>query len=206
MNKTEEKALTRNKMIEAAIIEFGLHGYEGASTNQICAGASLSKGLLYHYFKSKENLFAETLRRCMEDFHRAEQTVCFGQLTGIDYLAAVYGLHIAFFAAHPYHYQLIAQFVTSGALSENNEALRRCREEIWQLGLAALNKFLENLSLKPETDKERAMEILIVLIGSIQRKYISAVQQNGLAVKDAQQQFKNELRDTLGLICRGIAA
>ena len=68
MNKTEEKAITRNRMIEAAIIEFGLHGYEGASTNQICAGASISKGLLYHYFKSKENLFAETLRYCMEEF------------------------------------------------------------------------------------------------------------------------------------------
>lgn len=76
MNKTEEKALTRNKMIEAAIVEFGLHGYEGASTNQICAGASISKGLLYHYFKSKENLFEETLRYCMEDFHRAEQDAC----------------------------------------------------------------------------------------------------------------------------------
>ncbi|PWL41768.1 MAG: hypothetical protein DBY45_09595 [Clostridiales bacterium] len=206
MNKTEEKALTRNKMIEAAIVEFGLHGYEGASTNQICAGASISKGLLYHYFKSKENLFEETLRYCMEDFHRAEQDACCGKLAGIDYLAAVYGLHIAFFAAHPYHYQLIAQFVTSGALSQNNQALRRCREEIWQYGLEALSRFLDNISLKPETDRKQAMEVLIVLIGSIQRKYISAVQQNGLAVKDAQQQFKRELRDTLGLICRGIAA
>ncbi len=206
MNKTEERAVTRNKMIEAAIVEFGLHGYEGASTNQICAGASISKGLLYHYFKSKENLFLETLRSCMEDFRKAEQDTCCGKLTGIDYLAAVYGLHIGFFAAHPYHYQLIVQFASNKTFPENNEALQRCREEVWRFGLEALGKFLESISLKPETDKEQVMEVLTILIGSIQRKYISAVQQNKLAVQDAQQQFGTELRDTLGLICRGIAA
>lgn len=206
MNKTEEKELTRNKMIEAAIVEFGLHGYEGASTNQICAGASISKGLLYHYFKSKENLFVETLRHCMEDFRRAEQEACCGQLTGIDYLAATYEWHLAFFAAHPYHYQMIAQFTFSGTLPENNETLRQLREEIWRFGLETLKKFLESISLRPETDKEQVMEVLSILVGSIQRKYISAIQEQKLEIPEAQRQFAIELRDTLGLICRGIAA
>ena len=53
--------VSRQKIIDAALKEFGQHGYEGASTNQICLSAGISKGLLYHYFKSKENLFAETL-------------------------------------------------------------------------------------------------------------------------------------------------
>lgn len=207
MNKTEEKAITRNRMIEAAIIEFGLHGYEGASTNQICAGASISKGLLYHYFKSKENLFAETLRYCMEEFRRTEQrAVRCEQMTELDRLAALYGLHIAFFAAHPYHYQLIVQFASGGSLPQGSEALRQCREEIWRLGLESLQRFLESISLRPETDKERVLEVLSILIGSILRKYIFAVQQNKLDVEEAQRQFKIELRETLGLICRGIAA
>lgn len=206
MNKTEEKAVTRNKMIEAAIVEFGLHGYEGASTNQICAGASISKGLLYHYFKSKENLFAETLRYCMDDFRQAEQTTRCEQKTGIDRLTAIYGLHIAFFASHPYHYQLIVQFLSNGAFMENNEALRECREEIRRFGLKALHNFLENIVLRQNIDRERVLEVLTILIDSLQRKYISAVQQNRLAVEEAQHRFDIELRDTLGLICRGIAA
>lgn len=207
MNKTEEKTLTRNKMIEAAIVEFGLHGYEGASTNQICAGASISKGLLYHYFKSKENLFAETLRYCMDDFRRAEQTIirC-DHTTGIDRLAAIYSLHIAFFASHPYHYQLIVQFVSGEAFLENNEVLQECREEIQYFGLKALHNFLENIVLKQNIDRERVLEVLTILIDSLQRKYISAVQQNRLAVEEAQHRFDIELRDTLGLICHGIAA
>lgn len=207
MNKTEEKELTRQKMIEAAIVEFGLHGYEGASTNQICAGACISKGLLYHYFKSKENLFLETLRYCLEDFRQAENAAAdCGRMAGIDYLAVLYGVHITFFAAHPYHYQLIAQFASSKAFPETSETLQKCREEIWNFGMEALRKFLEGISLKPETDKQQVLEMLSILIGSIQRKYISAVQANKLAVSDAQHQFVDELRDTLQLICRGIAA
>ncbi len=44
-------------VVSAAIKEFSRYGYSHASTNRICAEAGISKGALFHNFRSKENLF-----------------------------------------------------------------------------------------------------------------------------------------------------
>jgi len=51
----EEKK--RNKIINAALREFSIHNYETASTNKIVKDAKISKGILFHYFGSKKNLY-----------------------------------------------------------------------------------------------------------------------------------------------------
>ena len=48
----------RDRIINAALEEFSRSGYELASTNRIVAKAGISKGLLFHYFTHKENLYA----------------------------------------------------------------------------------------------------------------------------------------------------
>ncbi|GMQ64516.1 TetR/AcrR family transcriptional regulator [Vallitalea maricola] len=45
------------KIINSAMEEFGKYGYEKASTNNIVSNANISKGLLFHYFGSKQGLF-----------------------------------------------------------------------------------------------------------------------------------------------------
>ncbi|HEY9060703.1 MAG TPA: TetR/AcrR family transcriptional regulator [Pseudobacteroides sp.] len=47
----------RDRIINAAIMEFAKKGYEDASTNEIVKSAGISKGLLFHYFKNKKSLF-----------------------------------------------------------------------------------------------------------------------------------------------------
>lgn len=47
----------RNRILEAALIEFSDKGYKKASTNTIVREARVSKGLLFHYFISKKELY-----------------------------------------------------------------------------------------------------------------------------------------------------
>ena len=47
----------KEKLINAAILEFSLYPYEKASTNNIVREAGISKGLLFHYFGSKMELY-----------------------------------------------------------------------------------------------------------------------------------------------------
>jgi len=47
----------RNRILEAALIEFADKGYRKASTNTIVREAKVSKGLLFHYFISKKDLY-----------------------------------------------------------------------------------------------------------------------------------------------------
>jgi AcrR family transcriptional regulator len=66
--KREEKNLnTKTKIMESAVREFARHGYEAASLNVICEKGDISKGIIYHYFYSKEDLYLCCVGEC---FHR----------------------------------------------------------------------------------------------------------------------------------------
>ena len=48
----------RPRILNSALEEFSRYGYSNTSTNNIVESAEISKGLLYHYFGSKERLYA----------------------------------------------------------------------------------------------------------------------------------------------------
>ena len=57
--------ITKQKRVLAAALEvFSREGYLRANTNEIAALAEISKGLLFHYFGSKKNLYF--LKGCRE--------------------------------------------------------------------------------------------------------------------------------------------
>jgi AcrR family transcriptional regulator len=47
----------QQRIVNAAMREFALRGYDRASTNRIVEEAGIAKGLLFHYFRSKKQLF-----------------------------------------------------------------------------------------------------------------------------------------------------
>ncbi|WP_268624340.1 TetR/AcrR family transcriptional regulator [Paenibacillus alvei] len=47
----------QDRIINEAMKEFVRKGYEHASTNEMVKGAGISKGLLFHYFNNKQELF-----------------------------------------------------------------------------------------------------------------------------------------------------
>jgi len=54
LNLSKEK---QNKIINSALKIFSNASYKNASTDEIVAGADISKGSLFHYFKSKKDLY-----------------------------------------------------------------------------------------------------------------------------------------------------
>jgi TetR/AcrR family transcriptional regulator len=71
LNLDSEK---QNRIINAAIKEFAQKGYSNASTNEIVKEAGISKGLLFHYFQNKKQLFLFLFDSCVElitdDFYK----------------------------------------------------------------------------------------------------------------------------------------
>lgn len=65
------KRLSRERqkqIIAVAAAEFAEHGYEGSSLNRIIQLLGSSKGALYYYFNSKEDLFVHTINTLMNSF------------------------------------------------------------------------------------------------------------------------------------------
>lgn len=48
----------RDRIVNAALEEFSRYGFSNTSTNNIVDNAAISKGLLYHYFGSKDRLYS----------------------------------------------------------------------------------------------------------------------------------------------------
>src|SRR5580692_3912737 len=55
------RAAVRKRIIDSARKLFNRHGFECTSVHQIMAGAGLTHGGFYSYFKSKSDLYAEVL-------------------------------------------------------------------------------------------------------------------------------------------------
>lgn len=57
--KQEEKALlSKNKIAEAALNLFSTKGYDATTMQDIIEDSGMSKGAIYHYFKSKQEILA----------------------------------------------------------------------------------------------------------------------------------------------------
>ena len=72
----------RTRILETAMEEFALCGYENANTNTIAKKAGISVGSLYQYFVSKEDLFLTTVKYCsglinetLEDIMQQEEDI-----------------------------------------------------------------------------------------------------------------------------------
>lgn len=57
MNREEQNKNSRKKILEASLQEFGEKDYTSASINNICKNNNISKGMLFHYYKNKDEIF-----------------------------------------------------------------------------------------------------------------------------------------------------
>lgn len=67
MKKEEKTRLTYEKILSAAIVEFGTKSYDKASLTTICRENQIPKGLLYHNFKSKDDLYLQCVKVCFQN-------------------------------------------------------------------------------------------------------------------------------------------
>jgi TetR/AcrR family transcriptional regulator len=69
--QTRDREVTVPAILAAAEIEFASHGFTAARTESIAARANVVKGMIFHYFKSKEGLFEAVLERAYQPFSEA---------------------------------------------------------------------------------------------------------------------------------------
>lgn len=54
--RVKQPDVTRRKVMTAAVRVFRVHGYQGASLNEIVAESGVTKGAFFHHFKSKKDI------------------------------------------------------------------------------------------------------------------------------------------------------
>lgn len=135
--KTERGKKTRQKLLDAAEIEFGEKGFHEAGISGITHRAGVALGSFYTYFDSKEEIFRALVHYMSE---RTRQWVAERAAGASDRLAAErIGIeaYIEFVRRHKGIYRIIseAEFVANEAFREHYEGFARAYQA--NLGKAA---------------------------------------------------------------------
>ena len=81
------------QILAAALEEFAERGYAGASMASAAARAGVAKGLIYHYFPGKAELFKAVVRSCVQPvFNEAERLIAAFQGPRAELLRGLIGL------------------------------------------------------------------------------------------------------------------
>jgi len=67
------KSSRKNQILETALRLFAINGFHNTSIDQIAQEAGISKGLVYNYFKSKEDLLQEVFEKSFQGFDQFEE-------------------------------------------------------------------------------------------------------------------------------------
>lgn len=77
---------SHDRILQAALQEFANKGIDGARVDEIARVSGANKNMIYHYFKSKENLFTAVLEKVYESVRSRQQDL---SLKGLDPTAAM---------------------------------------------------------------------------------------------------------------------
>ena len=108
MKRDEKNAPTRQRIIDAAMEAFSQKGCVGACLNVVCAKNGLSKGIIYHYFQDKDELYLLCVGLCFDELAEGLREAAEGlRGTVEERLQAYFGARNRLFAENP---QLLGLF------------------------------------------------------------------------------------------------
>ena len=202
MKEKEVQAIKSKEKIKLiALEEFANKGYKMASTNVICKKANISKGLLYHYYSSKEELYLDIIRSIIDTFK--ENVTLKNNDTnkkGIDYVSEYFNIKFKFFRDNP----LYSKLITGLLLCDDVDGIRRFIEEFENHNNSIIYKILESISINPKFDKGKAFELIVMVGDKLEEKYLKHIQNTDEDKNEILEKFREEHKLMIQMIFEGI--
>lgn len=157
MEKSLKTEMTKEKILNSATEEFALHGFDGATVNQICQKHNISKGLIYHNFENKEALYVCCVAQAVQAFISYMEPKSFGCDFRL-YMQERY----EFFRAHPQYSRLIFGMILTdnSVFSEKIKSIKSRFDEFNRnIYVCALN----TIQLRKGVMKEDALQYYSLL-------------------------------------------
>lgn len=160
-------AARRERVVLAAMAEFGAHGYSGGSLNVIARDAGVAKGSLFQYFEDKFDLFAHIAEQASLRIYAAMKPYLAGVGDGerfTDHFAGLVDVWIAYMGEHP-----LERGVTAATTMELDPAVRQAvREPVHRLYAHGLRPLLDDAvragELRADADVDALLSMLVLLL------------------------------------------
>lgn len=159
MKREEKNQLSRQKILESAVREFGGKGYGLSSINTICSEGGISKGILYHYFKDKDEVYLACVGECFDRLTKRIRAAVTEKESGIDAgLQRYFDARVTFFRENPLWQNIFCDAVVSPP-PHLAARIREMRAEFDNLNLTILTSLLQGVKLRKDTTLEDVVEV-----------------------------------------------
>lgn len=159
MKREEKSEISRRKIIESAVEEFGEKGYGLSSINVICKTGDISKGILYHHFADKDELYIAAVSECFEKLTDYLQEKMIIDDKDIEMsLKRYFDIRLDFFEENPLYQRLFCSAVISPPEHLISE-IANAKSRFDMYNKDCLVKMLKSAELSPEISVDEVSEI-----------------------------------------------
>lgn len=196
----EEK---KTRILHAGLMEFAEHGYKNSSTNRIVKNACISKGSLFQYFSSKEELYFYILDMVTEEYIADLEQAASSLSTELFARIREYALaEFTWYIQHPepakliihaftdYHSELYPEIAARYSMQEN----------------ALFHKLLETIdSTQLLWDKAKTIHLLKWFLKGFNEDFTAGIKNNtNMDWETIQNEYEIELTAYMKLLKNGI--
>jgi TetR/AcrR family transcriptional regulator len=145
--KEREKGHRREEILDAAQKVFFERGLHVATMDEIAEKAELSKGTLYLYYKSKEDLYLAVMMRGMEILRDLFAKVTQSDVSPAGKLVALGDAYLTFFNSHREYFRM-AHFLQSPQFhkqvtAEMKQSCGILNRQVWELVTAIIQRCID---------------------------------------------------------------
>lgn len=181
-----ERQQKEKLIVQSAIKLFSSRGYHATKMDDVAKQAKMSKGLIYFYFKNKEDLYMAVTKKAFEQLIGVfKDTIKAKDKKGIDLVFDLINNFLAFASEHRMYHEAIVNFMGIVSLyndekmraqidplileSVNFEQLLEIHHEPAKLGTQIISLGITDKSMRPDLEPEVAFYTLWSLMIGMER-------------------------------------
>lgn len=200
MAKQEEKTrITRERIVKAGIELFGTLGYSDFTINHLCKDYAISKGLFYHNFSGKDELFLTCVNETYERLLQFLKINHSDLKNPEEYIA----LRLQFFKEKP----LLRRIFFESFICDNEmiyEKLGTIRASLTEWNKKVYMKYISEIRLREDISKEDAIQYFEWIQRMINGYYSSPIW-NKMDIAKLEEEYEAGLSKFLKYVILGIS-
>ena len=204
MKQEEKNRRSYDKILQAAIAEFGTKSYGEASLNAICNENHIAKGLLYHYFKSKDALYLRCVELCFQELTDYLQSAVYDSPNFRENLKKLLQLRSRFFQQHPDYSNIFFHAVLQPPMHLRDE-LKRIRQAFDDFHASRYQELLQHIKLREGITDEAALNYFFAFQEMFNTHFQNRARQDGIDLYDLITDHEERISDMLDIMLFGIA-
>lgn len=192
----------RTRIMDTAISEFSIYGYEKSSTNRIVKESGISKGSLFKYFSNKEDLYFYVLDSVtLELVESIEKNVHDLSLELFQRVIEYSALEFAWYIQNPEKSKLVVKAFTNSQTDIYQKTIRR-------YGLKERNiyyKLLEDVDFSNfRWDKKKIIDILKWFLKGFNEEFLCDISNKNCPFEYLHSEYISKLTEYMKILQKGL--